>query len=158
MLDTRNWSEKDDKQGFADMFADMGDRFRRLHAASFFLLRPAAKDIIVRRTETGGFDWMILDLPTSRFFRPRIAARWAQRRDLGILSGSITKYTGEELFEPFWTAYMPDPLGMDGSSGAGLRRSVRRRARAYRNQTFLTGIEKSAKRAIKRRFRRMCSG
>jgi tRNA A-37 threonylcarbamoyl transferase component Bud32 len=92
------------------MMIEVGAAFRAMHGAGFFHLRPATKDFLVYSEEEDRLSWVMLDLAYARFMGHGMLARWAQKRDLGILLDSITKYADAEAFDAFWEAYLPDPV------------------------------------------------
>lgn len=127
------------REQLAALLTEVGRHLRTLHARRFFLLTAAAKNILVREEE-GRLAWRFIDLPYARFLRPRPLARLGQRRDLGAFSGSVAKFTGPDAFEPFFAAYLGDPLG---GSDATVRRLARSGARVHNNETLLKRARKA---------------
>lgn len=123
----------------AGLLGEVAGHLRMLHERRFFLLTAAAKNILVRERE-GRLAWRFIDLPYARFLQPRPLARLGQRRDLGAFSGSVAKFTGPEAFEPFFDAYLGDPLG---GSDATVRRLAHSGARVHNNETPLKCLRRA---------------
>jgi tRNA A-37 threonylcarbamoyl transferase component Bud32 len=147
-LRTGHYSEPGGKRLLAQVMSEMGESFRRMHGAGFFHFRPATKDFLVCGGNDGRLAWNILDFPYARFMGRGMLAQWAQKRDLGTLLASVTKYADAEAFEPFWTTYLPDPVS--GVLPEELVRRARRKEQALIHRNPMKRAERSVKRWMKR--------
>ncbi len=135
-----------DEQGaLSALLEDIGRQIRKVHVERFFLTRLMAKNILVRSTAAGAFEWFLLDQPYARFCKSKIPARSFQLRDIGAFAGSIYDHGLEEAFEPFFSTYLPDPLG--GTDDA-LRRKAAHGVRIYHNRTLPRRLIKLPKRKL----------
>jgi hypothetical protein len=114
----------------------LGQRFRMLHQARFFLFTAKSKNILVREN-TNFPEIFFIDLPYARFVHWRPLARWAQARDLGCFLGNFPRRFSENDKAPLYEAYLRDPFGCPP---AILRRRLARAIRANRNQTLISSI------------------
>ncbi len=147
-LRTGHYAKPGGKRLLAQVMSEIGESFRRMHGAGFFHFRPATKDFLLNGRADGGLEWNILDFPYARFMGRGILARWAQERDLGTLLASITKYAEAEAFEPFWTSYLPDPLG--GMPAEDLLRRARHKERVLTHRNPVKRAARSVKRWMNR--------
>ena len=125
----------------------LGEAFRLVHQARFFLFTAKAKNILLRQSGKGAPDLVFIDLPYARSLPWWPLTRWAQGRDLGMFLGSILLPGSEGDGELFYEGYLPDPLG--GRSGT-LRRRVERAMRASQNRTPLSALVHRAKRTVRK--------
>lgn len=149
-------SEPEGRRLLAGVMYEMGACFRRMHGAGFFHFRPSTKDVLVRMCPDGRMAWNILDFPYARFMGRGVLARWAQKRDLGTLLGSVTKYADAKAFESFWTSYLPDPLG--GMLPEKLLRRAHRKGQAQIHRNLANRAERLVKRWLRNGFRQHRSG
>ena len=140
----------DQQRALTALLADVGGQIRRLHAARFFLGRLMAKNILVRSTAEGNFDWFLIDQPYARFCKPAFAARSFQLRDLGAFAGSLYDHGHEAAVRAFFEAYLPDPLG---ASDDALRRRATHGIRIYHNETLPRRMFKVPKRVLKNKIK-----
>lgn len=147
-LKAKHYSQPEGRRLLAPVMAEIGECFRRMHGAGFFHFRPSAKDFLVCKGAGERLTWNILDFPYARFMGRGVLARWAQKRDLGTLLASVTKYAGEEAFEAFWTSYLPDPVG--GMPPEDLLRRARRKEHTLIHRNLMHRAERTVKRWFKR--------
>jgi len=146
-LKAGHYSEPDGKRRLARMMSEMGGCFRRMHGAGFFHLRPATKDILVCGSAEGPLTWNMLDFAYARFMGRGMLGRWAQKRDLGTLLSSVTKYADAAAFEPFWASYLPDPIGT--MLPENLCRRAHHREQALLHRNVINRTERAVKRWVK---------
>lgn len=127
------------------LLREVGEHLRALHESGFFLYSCSTKDILIR-DEGERLDWTLLDLPYARFAEGREARR-GQRRDLGALAGTVSKYAGEAVLEGLFEGYFPDPLG---GSEAGLQKRAIRGGRVHNHETVLERVRRGTERGLLR--------
>jgi hypothetical protein len=132
--------------GGEDVFSKLGQMFRILHEARFFLFTAKAKNILIRRNLPRSHEIIFIDVPYARTLKWWPLARWAQARDLGIVLGSIVPRVTAEAIDSFYRAYLPDPLGLSEKT---IRRYVLRKMRAKQNLTPLSRWFHGIKRRLK---------
>lgn len=140
----------DEEGALEALLEDIGRQIRKVHVERFFLSRLMAKNILVRSTPTGAFEWFLIDQPYARFCKPKIAARSFQLRDIGAFAGSIYDHGLEGAFEPFFSTYLPDPLG---GSDLALRQRAAHGVRIYHNQTLARRLFKMPMRRLKHKIK-----
>ena len=151
-LDLRGWQSA---QGLAPAFfqkrrdlvlREVGRLLRRIHESGFFLFTPKASNILIRPGDDMPPEIVFLDLPRAGRIRTGFLRGFAQARDLGTFLMDFPREGGPSDWEPFFEAYLPDPLG--GAPDA-LRRRVAREVRAQRNLTPLTATVDRFKRRVR---------
>jgi tRNA A-37 threonylcarbamoyl transferase component Bud32 len=135
---------------FSQLMSEMGENFRKMHGAGFFHFRPATKDILVYEDARGRLGWNMLDFAYARSLGRGMPARWAQKRDLGTLLASVAKYADEEAFDPFWAAYLPDPVA--GSKPETVMRRAHGKKDALLHRNPMHRAERLMKRWIKKKL------
>jgi len=114
---------------------------RRLHSSGFFLKTSNLRNILLHRSDVSGdvvkgkgasIELILLDLPEAGYVRAERRARQSQMKDLGAISGPILRRAPAAFLDPFYQAYLPDPLG---DSNEGLRSAATRAAAIHNNTT-----------------------
>ncbi len=118
-----------------ELFTQLGEVFRRLHQARFFLFTGKSKNILIRNLPNRTDEIFLIDLPYARTLKWRLLARWAQARDLGVLFGNVAAPLTDAAIELFYRAYLPDPLGFSSDT---VRYYALRQMRAKKNGTLIS--------------------
>lgn len=131
-LDLHNTLEK---KRVEQIFIELGQTFRRLHQAQFFLFTPKSKNILIRRRPGRADQLLLIDVPYARTLKWPLLATWARARDIGVLFGNLTDSLSNTAIELFYRAYLPDPLGLPART---VRRHVLRQMRVKQNRTLVS--------------------
>jgi len=129
----------------------LGEIFRRLHQARFFLFTAKAKNILVQQSTAKPPEILFIDVPYARSLRWWPLARWAQCRDLGVFLGSFPPGATEHERTPFYDRYLPDPLN---GSDRMLRWHVRWAIHSKQNQTPISAFVHRLKQAVRKKTNR----
>ena len=124
-----------DVKRVGELFTQLGEVFRRLHQARFFLFTAKSKNILIRNFLKRSDEIFLIDLPYARTLRWRLLARWAQARDLGVLFANVAAPLTDTAIELFYRAYLPDPLGF---SSEAVRYYALRQMRSKKNGTVIS--------------------
>jgi tRNA A-37 threonylcarbamoyl transferase component Bud32 len=124
-----------DPKRVEQVFTQLGQVFRRLHQAHFFLFTAKSKNILLRNGLGRADELFLIDIPYARTLKWRLLARWAQARDIGVLFGNVTASLSDTAIELFYRAYLPDPLGLSSKT---VRRHALRQMRAKQNRTLIS--------------------
>lgn len=141
----RDWFKKGEHETpegesfLRETLAELGEKMRVLHENHFFFLGCSAKNVLLNTTDAVSDKWLLLDMPYARFLHYGLLARQGQQWDLGSLYGTVTKYAGEDAFESFFGAYLPDPLG---GGEAALRRRVKSYGGIHNKEDVLSKIKR----------------
>ncbi|HEX5605833.1 MAG TPA: lipopolysaccharide kinase InaA family protein [Candidatus Binatia bacterium] len=127
------------------IFTELGQTFRRLHQARFFLFSPKSKNILVRQGSNRADELLLIDVPYARTLKWPVLASWARARDVGVLFANLTESLSEIAIELFYRAYLPDPLGLPANT---VRRHVLRQMRVKQNRTLLSRSVNKIKRRL----------
>ena len=123
--------------------AAVGQTFRTLHQGNLFLFTAKPTNILLRKTANTP-EIIIIDIPYALRISIRFLARRSQAFDLAVLLGNIERISSEESTTSFYIYYLPDPLGAFREE---LERRVARAIRWRRNQTPLSSLVHSVRRA-----------
>ena len=123
-----------DLKRLGELFIRLGDVFRRLHQARFFLFTAKSKNILIRNFQERTDEIFLIDVPYARTLKWRPLARWAQARDLGVLFANVAA-PADTAMELFYRAYLPDPLGF---SSDAVRYNALRQMRSKTNTTLIS--------------------
>jgi hypothetical protein len=126
--------------------AAVGQAFRRLHQGNLFLFTAKPRNILLRRTADAP-EIVIIDIPYALRIAKQSLARWAQAFDLAVFLGNFARVSSEDPKTSFYDAYLPDPLGAPRED---LERRVTGATRWRRNQTPLSSLVHSIRRAAKK--------
>lgn len=127
--------DKLEKKRVEQIFTELGQIFRRLHQARFFLFTPKSKNILVRKRPGRADELLLIDIPYARTLKWPLLATWARARDIGVLFGNLTDSLSDTAIELFYRAYLPDPLGLPAKT---VRRHVLRQMRVKQNRTLVS--------------------
>lgn len=128
----------------------VGQTFSTLHQGHLFLFTAKPRNILLRRTADTP-EIIIIDIPYAFRIAKQSLARWAQAFDLAVFLGNFARVSSEDQKARFYSAYLPDPLGAPREE---LERRVARAIRWRRNQTPLSSLVHSIRRAAKKWQRR----
>jgi len=146
-MDVRGWMRergewwREETAPLAEILAELGVCLRRLHSSGFFLKTSNLRNILLHRSDVSGdvvkgkgasIELILLDLPEAGYVRAERRARQSQMKDLGAISGPILRRAPAAFLDPFYQAYLPDPLG---DSNEGLRSAATRAAAIHNNTT-----------------------
>jgi hypothetical protein len=87
----------------------LGQTFRILHLAGFFLFTAKPGNILIRRTEDS-FETILIDLPYALRIKPKLLRRYAQAFDLAVFLGNAARLLPPQHVNTFYKGYFPDPL------------------------------------------------
>jgi hypothetical protein len=137
--------EKLDEERASRIFSELGECFRRLHQAHFFLFTAKAKNILIPNVSTSDNEVCFIDLPYARILKWRALARWAQARDIGLLFANVNGAFTETAIAGFYRTYLPDPLE---NSSEAVRRFAHRQMRSKQNRTVISRWVHNIKRRL----------
>lgn len=132
-----------------DLLKQIGQMFRRLHEARFFLFTAKTKNLVIRQDAAALPETFFIDVPYARRLSWRPLARWGQRRDLGLFLANFNPALTQDETASFYEGYLPDPLG---GSAAALRRHVLRAMRSKQNLTPLSALVHHLKRNLRHKL------
>ena len=151
-LTLEQWTEEGRQLGMRQAELDrsicraLGQIFRTLHLAHFFLFTAKPRNILLRPTADYP-EIIIIDLPYALHVTMPPLARWAQALDFAVLFGNLPRKWTERERADFYNAYLPDPLG-----GCVMNLDLRlaRAIRWRRNQTPVSSLVHRVRRTSKK--------
>ena len=131
----------------------LGQTFRRLHLAGFFLFTAKPRNILIRRTEDS-FETILIDLPYALRIRPEFLGRYAQAFDLAVFLGTAARVLPAQQVHTFYKGYFPDPLeNKSGDLVCRLAGAIRWR----RNETPVSRTVHKLRRSMKEFARKLAA-
>ena len=150
-LTLEQWTEEGQQLGMSQAELNrsicraLGQIFRTLHLAHFFLFAAKPRNILLRPTADYP-EIVFIDLPYALHITMWPFARSAQALDLAVLLGNLPRQLLGERAN-FYKAYLPDPLG---GCVIDLHLRLARAIRWRRNETPVSSLVHSIRRASKK--------
>jgi hypothetical protein len=146
-------SRSSDDESSLPVCQALGEAFRRLHVARFFLFTAKPENILIRRTGES-FETIFIDLPYALRIRWGFLSRYAQAFDLAAFLSNAARLLPLDQVDTFYRGYLPDPLGRPP---ADLFYRLADAIRWRRNETPVSRVVHRFRRSVKEYYRWLIS-